>query len=42
MISTLPSSEGWIWKKPTSIQRREPRAALPRINTSTIEPIKKA
>ncbi len=28
IISTLPSSDGWNWKKPMSIQRRVPRVVV--------------
>ena len=37
--STFPNSDGWNWKKPTSIQRREPRVAAPAASTSSISPI---
>ena len=37
--STFPNSEGWKRKKPTSIQRREPRVAAPATSTNSISPI---
>ena len=36
--STFPNSDGWKRKKPTSIQRREPRVAAPATSTSSISP----
>ena len=36
--STLPNSDGWNVKKPTSIQRFEPRVAAPATSTSTMIP----
>ena len=34
--STLPSSDGWIWKNGRSIARREPRATEPKPRTATM------
>ncbi len=34
--STFPNSEGWKVKKPTSIQRFEPRVAAPAASTKPI------
>ena len=36
--STFPNSDGWNLKKPTSIQRFEPRVAAPAASTSTMIP----
>ena len=36
--STLPNSDGWNVKKPTLIQRFEPRVAAPAASTNTITP----
>jgi hypothetical protein len=35
---SFPNSDGWKVKKPTLIQRVEPRAALPSTKTTAISP----
>jgi hypothetical protein len=35
---TLASSEGWNWNRGSSIQRFEPRIAVPTSSTNAIEP----
>ena len=37
--STFPNSDGWNWKGPMSIQRREPRIASAAASTRIISPI---
>ncbi len=39
---TFPNSDGWKVKNGNSIQRREPRAAVPIARTRTINPISAA
>ena len=36
--SSFPNSDGWKVKKPTLIQRVEPRAALPTTKTTAMRP----